>query len=50
MKKFCELLGEQAKSIIDFEMKKMLPLTRKKLKSFKDTDVYLRNKILKQSL
>ena len=50
MKKFCEFLGEQAKSITDFEMKKMLPLARKKLKSFIDTDAYLWNKILKQSL
>ena len=39
MKKFCESLREHAKSIIDFEKKKMLPLTRKELKSFIDADV-----------
>ena len=39
MKKFCESLREYAKSIIDFEKKKMLPLTRKELKSFIDADV-----------
>ena len=33
MKKFCESLKEHAKSIIDFEKKKMLPLARKDLKS-----------------
>ena len=39
MKKFCESLREYAKSIIDFEKKKMLPSTRKELKSFIDADV-----------
>ena len=34
MKKFCESLREHAKSITDFEKKKMLPLTRKELKSY----------------
>ena len=29
MKKFCDSLKELAKKIIDFEKKKMLPLTRK---------------------
>ena len=29
MKMFCESLGEHAKSVIDFEKKKMSPLTRK---------------------
>ena len=29
MKKFCEFLREHAKSIINFEKKKMLPLTKK---------------------
>ena len=33
MKKFYKSLREQAKSIIDIEKKKMLPLTRKQLKS-----------------
>ena len=33
MKKFCESLKEHAKSIIDFEKKKMLLFTRKDLKS-----------------
>ena len=28
MKKFCESLREHAKDIIDFEKKKMLPLTK----------------------
>ena len=32
MKTFCESLREHAKNIIDFE-KKMLPLTKKELKS-----------------
>ena len=36
MKKICESLREHAKSIIDFEKKKMLPLTRKELKSHED--------------
>ena len=34
MKKFCESLREHAESITDFEKKKMLPLTRKELKSY----------------
>ena len=38
-KKLCESLREHAKSIIDFEKKKMLPLTRKKLKSHQDAKV-----------
>ena len=29
MKKFCEHLMEHAKNVIDFENKKMLPLTKK---------------------
>ena len=29
MKHFCESLSEHAKNIIDFEKKKMLPLTKK---------------------
>ena len=39
MKKVCQSLREQAKSIIDFEKKKILPLTREELKSFIDADV-----------
>ena len=39
MKKFCQSLREQAKGIIDFEKKKILPLTREELKSFIDADV-----------
>ena len=33
MKKFCESLREHTKNIIDFEKKKMLPLTKEELKS-----------------
>ena len=33
MKKFCTYLSEHAKHIIDFEKKKMLPLTKEELKS-----------------
>ena len=36
MKKFCEFLREHAKNIIDFEKKKMLPLTKEELKSHQD--------------
>ena len=39
IKKFCESLKEHAKSITYFEKKKMLSLTRKKLKSYIDVDV-----------
>ena len=39
-KNFCESLREHAKSIIDFENKKTLPLKRKQLKSFIDADVW----------
>ena len=35
MKKFCSSLREHEKNIIDFEKIKMLPLTKKKLKSLK---------------
>ena len=35
-KKFCNSLKEHAKNMIDFEMKKMLPLTKNELKSHKD--------------
>ena len=33
MKKFCESLRGHAKNLIDFEKKKMLPLTKEELKS-----------------
>ena len=33
MKRFCNSLREHAKNIIDFEKKKMLPLTNEELKS-----------------
>ena len=39
MKKFCESLREHTKNIIDFQKKKMLPLTKEELKSHKDTKV-----------
>ena len=39
MRKFCVSLREHPKSIIDFEKKKMLPLTRKELKSHEDEKV-----------
>ena len=39
MKKFCTSLRDHAKSIIDFEKKKMLPLTKEKLKSNQDAKV-----------
>ena len=35
--KFCESLRENAKNIIDFEKKKMLPLTKEEIKSYQDT-------------
>ena len=36
IKKFCEFLREHAKNTIDFEKKKMLPLTKEELKSHQD--------------
>ena len=39
MKKFYKSLREHAKSITDFEKKKMFPLTRKELKSNEDAKV-----------
>ena len=39
MKKFCESLREQVKNMIDFEKKKMLPLTKEELKSQQDAKV-----------
>ena len=35
MKKFCESLREHAKYIIDFEKKKMLPLTKEEINHIK---------------
>ena len=39
MKKFCTSLREHTKNIIDFEKKKMLPLTKEELKSHQDAKV-----------
>ena len=39
MKKFCGHLREHAKNIIDFEKKKLLPLTKEELKSYQDIKV-----------
>ena len=39
MKKFCESLREHARSIIDFEKKKMLLLTRKELEPHEDAKI-----------
>ena len=39
MKKFCTSLREHAKNVIDFEKKKMLLLTKKKLKSHQGAKV-----------
>ena len=36
MKKFCTSLKEHAKNIIDFEKRKMLPLTKEELKSHEE--------------
>ena len=36
MKKFCTFLREQGTIVINFEKKKMLPLTKKKLKLHQD--------------
>ena len=49
MKKFGESLREHAKNIIDFEKKKMLPLTEEELKSHQDVKVYLWKKILEKA-
>ena len=50
MKNFCEYLREHAKIIIDFETKKMLPLTKEELKSHQDAKAFqiCRKKILKK--
>ena len=39
IKKFCEFLSEHTKNLIDFEKKKMLPLTIAELKSHQDAKV-----------
>ena len=39
MKKFCTSLREHSKNEIDFETKKMLPLTKEKLKLNQDAKV-----------
>ena len=39
MKKFCESLRKHLKNIIDFEKKKMLPLTKEEVKSHQDPKV-----------
>ena len=39
MKKFCEYLRKNTKNIIDFEKKKMLPLTKEEIKSHQDTKI-----------
>ena len=51
MKKFCESLREPAKIIIDFETKKMLPLTKEEIKSYQNAKLcYIcGNKILRKS-
>ena len=51
MKKFCTSLREHTKNIIDFEKKKMLPLTKEELRSHQDAKVcYLCRKNLKKAL
>ena len=51
MKNFCTSLREHARNVIDFEQKKMLPLTKEELKSYQDAKVcYVceKKKLLKQ--
>ena len=50
IKKFCESLREPAKIIIDFETKKMLPLTKEEIKSYQNAKIcYIcGNKILRK--
>ena len=51
MNKFCESLREHAKNIIDFEIKKMLLLTKENLKSHQDVNVcYICGKRILQKL
>ena len=51
MKRFCTSLTEHGKNIIDFEKKKILPLTKEELKSYQDAKVcYIcRKRILKNA-
>ena len=39
MKKFCTSLREHAANVMNFEKKKMLPLTEEDLKSYQDAKV-----------
>ena len=49
IKKFCTSLREHAKNVIDFEKKKMLLLTKKKLKSHQGAKyvMFVEKRILK---
>ena len=51
MKRFCTSLTEHGENIIDFEKKKILPLTKEELKSYQDAKVcYIcRKRILKNA-
>ena len=51
MERFCTSSREYAKNIIDFELKKMLPLTKEELKSYQDAKLcYIcRKRILKNA-
>ena len=40
MKKFCTSVKEHATNVINFEKKKMLPLTKQELKSYQYAKVY----------
>ena len=40
MKKFCESLREHAKNIIDFQKKKILQLTKEKIKAYQDGKIF----------
>ena len=50
MKKLCESFREHAKNIINFEKKKMLPLTKEEIKPYQDAKIsYIcRKRILKK--
>ena len=50
-KKFCESLREHVKNIIHFEKKRMLPLTKEKIKSHEEAKVcYICGKIILKKL
>ena len=49
-KNLCTSLRKHAKDIIDFEIKKIFPLTKEELKSHQDGSLYLGKKILKKTL